>query len=173
VEGNCYTICKAGDGKDQIDDGEHYFVHVVQYSNPYFAFAILDAMSNFFTHHFYAGARVEAQAGAVGQALEGQGLLQGTMLSGSKSYYQEQHPDHKVFFNGCIFIKEPNWVLWRRSSYRQIWWGDIDLTESRGAVIAAADACGQDLWVTLEKYRWDGYHGEDEGAVYFKANDSW
>jgi hypothetical protein len=123
-------------------------------------------MNNFFIHHFYAGARVEAQSSAVGQALEDQGLLQGKMLSASKTGYCDLHPDHTVFFNACIFIKERKGF---RPEYRQVWWGDIDLTESRGAVIAAADACGQDLWVTREKYRFDGYHGEKDGAVFFKV----
>lgn len=136
-----------------------------------------DGMTDFFTHHFYAGARVEAQAGAVGQALEDQGLRQGTMLSPTKTSPE----GHTCFFNGCIFIKEPKPLTWRTvlasgglalivrpTEYRQVWWGDIDITASRGAILAAADACGQDLWVTRERYRFDGYHGEDDGAVFFK-----
>jgi hypothetical protein len=126
-------------------------------------------MSNFFTHHFYAGARIEAQAGAIGQALEDQGLHQGRMISGSKSFYSEQHPDHLVFFNACIFVKERALFLRRRSYFRQVWWGDIDFTVSQAAIVAAADACGQDLYVTRERYRWQGYHGESEGLIRIKA----
>jgi hypothetical protein len=113
-------------------------------------------MSNLFNYHFNAGARIEAQAGAVGQALEGQGLLQGQMLSASKTGYCDLYPDHTVFFNGCIFIKrrKRSALPWMRSSYRQVWWGDIDLTASWDAVQAAAKACGRDLYVTPESYRW-------------------
>ena len=140
--------------------------------------AIMEIMSDFFNYHFNAGARIEAQAGAVGQALEDQGLRQGQMLSASKSYYRDQHPDHEVYFNGCIFIKEP--VQWwqfsnvgewfRPSSYRQVWWGDIDLTASRSALALAAGMCGQDLYVTRERYRFDGYHGESKGVRFFAGS---
>lgn len=119
---------------------------------------------SFFTDHFYAGMRIEAQAGAAGEALEAQGLRQGAMISGSKTCPK----GHVCFFNACIFIKErKRW--WQRSTYRQVWWGDIDLTQDRSSVIAAADALDRDLWVTRERYRWHGYKGEDEGAVLFKC----
>ena len=119
------------------------------------------------THrHFNAGARVAAQAGEAGYELEKHGLAQGRMVSASKSAYEEQHPDHEVFFNGCIFVKERR--LFRRTTYRQVWWGDIDLTESQAVVQAAADTLGQDLWVTRERYRWNGYNGETDSAVHFK-----
>ena len=134
--------------------------------------AIMEIMSDFFNYHFNAGARIEAQAGAVGQALEDQGLHQGAMLSQSKSYYCDQHPDHEVYFNGCIFIKERKLLAlpWMRSSYRQVWWGDIDLTASRSALTLAAGMCGQDLYVTRERYRFDGYHGESEGVRFFAGS---
>ncbi len=126
-------------------------------------------MSDFFTHHFYAGARVETQAGAAGKALEDQGLEQGRMISASKGYYDEQHPDHEVFFNACVFIREPLSVSMRKGTlrriYRQVWWGDIDLTLSLDAVGKAADVLGRTLWITRERYRWNDYHGEQEGAV--------
>lgn len=127
-------------------------------------------MSDFFTHHFFAGARIEAQVGAVRDALERHGLYAGRMVSQSKSSYSEGHPDNLVFFNACIFIKKRRWF---KSTYRQVWWGDIDLTLSQTPLVAAADDCGQDLWVTRERYRWDGYHGEtpDElSVVIFRAN---
>jgi hypothetical protein len=127
-------------------------------------------MSDIFNYHFFAGARVEAQAGAIGEALEAQGLYAGRMVSSSKSYYCEQHPDHIVFFNACMFVKERHWF---KSTYRQVWWGDIDFTESQAAIEAAADACGHDLYVTREKYRWEGYKGEkdDEVVVYKTQRD--
>jgi hypothetical protein len=105
----------------------------------------------------------QRDAGAVGEALEDAGLPAGRMLSASKSYYYEQHPDHDVFFNACIFIKERKWF---KVTYRQIWWGDIDLTLSRPALIAAADAAGVDLYVTREKYRWKGYQGQRGDDVF-------
>src|SRR5271157_1101687 len=118
---------------------------------------------DFFTKHFYAGMRIEAQAGAAGDSLEAQGLRQGAMISATKTFPK----GHECFFNGCIFIKErKHW--WNRATYRQVGWGDIDLTLSRAAVIAAADVLGRDLWVTRERYRWHGYNGEDEGAVLIK-----
>ena len=132
---------------------------------------------DFFTKHFYAGMRIEAQAGAAGDALEAQGLHQGAMISATKTCPK----GHECFFNACIFIKERKPLTWhnvlasaglalivRPTAYRQVWWGDIDLTLSRSAVIAAADVLGRDLWVTRERYRWHGYHGEDEGAVLIK-----
>lgn len=123
-------------------------------------------MSNTFNYHFFAGARVEAQVGAIGDALEAQGLHQGCMLSASKSYYYHEHPDNIVFFNACMFVKERRWL---KTTYRQVWWGDIDLTVSQAAVVAAADACGHDLYVTREKYRWKGYQGQrGEDVFVFK-----
>lgn len=122
-------------------------------------------MSDFFTHHFYAGARIEAQAGAAGKALEDQGLAQGRMISANKICPE----GHECFFNGCIFIREPLSISMRKGTlrriYRQVWWGDIDLTLSLEAVGRAADTLGRTLWVTRERYRWNGYHGEHEGAV--------
>lgn len=120
-----------------------------------------------YNYHFFAGARIKAHAGAVGEALEAQGLYAGCMLSASKAYYYKQHPDHEVFFNACIFIKERKRL---KAIYRQVWWGDLDLTLSRSALIAAADAAGVDLYVTREKYRWEGYSGQkDDAVVLFKA----
>lgn len=120
-------------------------------------------MSDFFNFHFFAGARVEAQAGAVGEALENEGLHQGAMLGASKTYYYESHPDHVVFFNACIFVKERG--KWFKTTWRQIWWGDIDITVSRSALIKAADAAGVDLYVTRESYRWKGYQGQKDDEV--------
>ncbi len=133
-------------------------------------------MSDFFTKHFYAGQRVEAEAGAVGDVLEAQGLRQGAMISASKTCPK----GHECFFNGCIFIKERIPLTWRNIlasaglalivrpvEYRQVWWGDIDLTLSRDAVIAAVDVLNRDLWVTRERYRWNGYNGENKDAVRF------
>lgn len=102
------------------------------------------------------------------EALEAQGLLQGRMISASKSGYCEQYPDHDVFFNACIFIKERKRL---KATYRQVWWGDLDLTLSRSALIAAADACGVDLYVTRESFRWEGYSGQKgDGVMFIKAH---
>ncbi len=134
-------------------------------------------MSDFFTKHFYAGMRVEAQAGAVGKALEDQGLGQGRMIS----FIKQCPVGHECFFNACIFIKERKPLTWRSIlasgglalivrpvEYRQVWWGDIDLTLSLNAVQAAADILRRDLWVTRERYRWHGYHGEPASVVAVK-----
>lgn len=126
-------------------------------------------MSDFFTHHFYAGARVEAQAGEAGKVLEAHGLHQGQMISANKTCPE----GHKCFFNGCVFIKERRFEskldkVLKRYVYRQVWWGDIDLNASQAALVASADALGRDLWVTRECYRWHGYHGEDEGVLHIK-----
>ncbi len=78
-------------------------------------------MSDFFTRHFYAGQRIEAQAGAAGDALEAQGLRQGAMISANKTCPE----GHECFFNACIFIKERTPLTWRSVfapvKYRQVW----------------------------------------------------
>ena len=40
------------------------------------------------------------------------------LISGSKSFYRDSHPDNIVFFNANVFTKEDG----------KIWFGDIDLT---------------------------------------------
>lgn len=73
------------------------------------------------------------------------GML-GTMISGSKSYYLNQHPDHTVFFNACVFNKDR----------QQIWYGDIDLTVSSDRLQQLANKIGT-IYVTRETpFRWEG-----------------
>jgi hypothetical protein len=52
------------------------------------------------------------------KAFDCRGLLEGRMLSFSKSYYRDDHPENEVLFNANIFCKE----------FGKIWYGDIDVT---------------------------------------------
>ena len=74
----------------------------------------------------------------------------GRMLSGSKLYYSQQHPDSTVYFNACIF-----------DGYkRQIWHGDLDLTLEVDKLQSLANQIGT-IHVTPEHpYRFEGF---DEG----------
>lgn len=70
----------------------------------------------------------------------------GKLISPSKSFYLEQHPDHKVYFNACIFNRK----------YEEIWFGDIDLTKDTDKLQRVANVVG-DIYVTREMpYRFKG-----------------
>lgn len=82
-------------------------------------------------------------------------LHAGRMISASKSGYHQSHPGHTVFYNACIFIRVK--VRLFRHEYRQVWWGDIDLTLEGDGVQRVADLRGETLYVTSEHFgRWEG-----------------
>lgn len=74
------------------------------------------------------------------------GLGSGRMISGSKSMYGRAHPDNKVYFNACIFDKTAT----------QVWWGDLDVTESKDVLKEVAKEYKHMFYVTPEHpYRMD------------------
>ena len=83
----------------------------------------------------------------------------GRMLSGSKSAYDQRHPEHLVYFNACAFVDQV-----------QVWHGDVDFDIDSEAIQKAADACGQTIHITPEHpFRFGGWKGGD-GA--FERMDS-
>ena len=94
------------------------------------------------------------------RVLADEGLQCSRMISGSKSYYCEQHPDHTVFFNACIWIRlkatDLRGRLLKRGTYQQVWWGDLDLDVDGPAIQRAADARKEPLYVTRERYSFAG-----------------
>lgn len=80
------------------------------------------------------------------EILEKHGLGSGRMVSGSKSMYGRDNPNHKVYFNACIFDKTAT----------QVWWGDLDITESEKVLKEVAKEYGHEFYVTPEHpYRMD------------------
>lgn len=73
-------------------------------------------------------------------------LISGRMVGWSKSTYSKDHPNHKVYYNGCIFDKTAT----------QVWWGDLDITESEKVLKEVAKEYGHEFYVTPEHpYRMD------------------
>jgi len=68
------------------------------------------------------------------------GFINGRMISLSKSRYGESHPNHKVYFNACIFDKKA----------KEVWYGDIDITEDEDKLKQIAKESKQTFYVTPE-----------------------
>lgn len=84
------------------------------------------------------------------KALNDAGFYDGQMIGGSKTLYSRAHQGEKFYFNACIYAigddKKP----------LQIWYGDINLTKSMGALIKVAAKTNQAFYVTPEHpYRSD------------------
>ena len=85
-------------------------------------------------------------ASSLTDILEKHGLRSGRMISGSKSMYGRDNPNHKVYFNACIFDRIAT----------QIWWGDLDVTQSEDVLKEVAKEYGHEFYVTPEHpYRMD------------------
>lgn len=70
----------------------------------------------------------------------------GRLIDASKSCYMEDNPDHKVYFNACIFNEQGT----------QIWFGDIDFNLDESKLKALAERVGG-IYVTPEQpFRWEG-----------------
>ena len=67
----------------------------------------------------------------------------GSMLSWSKSEYRRENPDNLVFFNGNIFP-------YYNEHVEKIWWGDLDVTESRINLMRISNELGLTLYVYSE-----------------------
>jgi len=70
------------------------------------------------------------------------GLLTDRMISASKTYYRQAHPDHKVLFNANIFVK----------GLKKVWWGDLDITREAFLLQAVADEIDKELIIVPEMY---------------------
>lgn len=68
------------------------------------------------------------------------GLFMGRMISSSKSYYRENHPNNIVYFNANIITKE----------YGKIWYGDLDLTLDAPKLNELAKILGTTIYVLSE-----------------------
>jgi hypothetical protein len=64
----------------------------------------------------------------------------GRLLGWSKSAYVQEHPSHKVVFNGNICIK----------SSGKIWYGDLDLTLDNEALEALARSISEPIYILYE-----------------------
>ncbi len=94
------------------------------------------------------------------RVLADEGLHSGRMIHPFKSTYHEQHPTHTVFFNACIFIRVRKAFL-RKWEYQQVWWGDLDLDVDGPALQHAANLRKEPLYVTRERFSWDGLTSKD------------
>lgn len=63
----------------------------------------------------------------------------GHIVSGSKSGYRENHPDHVVVFNANVCTNSG-----------KVWWGDVDLTISKEALSEVSIETGETIYVLYE-----------------------
>jgi hypothetical protein len=76
----------------------------------------------------------------------------GRMISASKSGYRDRNPNNFAIFNANVC-----------TDAGKLWWGDIDLTLSKDALIQAAVAEGQTIYVL---YEMDGrFENEDSPKI--------
>jgi hypothetical protein len=75
----------------------------------------------------------------VGQLINEKIGWAGRMISGSKSGYRTLHPNNFALFNSNICTKTG-----------KIWWGDIDLTESKQVLLDIAESTGEEIYVLFE-----------------------
>jgi len=86
----------------------------------------------------------------------------GRMISGSKSGYHKNYPNHLVIFNANVCTDK-----------NKIWYGDLDLTLDKDKLSSLAVALDQDMYVL---YEMDGrFENENSpiiksAAVIFKAD---
>lgn len=62
------------------------------------------------------------------------------MISGSKSSYSRQYPDHVVIFNANLCTRANG----------KIWYGDIDLTVDADKLLALRAQLGEDVFILYE-----------------------
>jgi len=68
------------------------------------------------------------------------GLMNGRMLSGSKSGYHDKYPDHLVIFNANIVTKSKGKVIY----------GDIDINKDIDTLKKISEELGEHLYVLYE-----------------------
>ena len=90
----------------------------------------------------------------------------GRMISGSKSFYIENHRDHFVIFNANLCTKESG----------KIWFGDLDLTLDKDKLSTLASELNRDLYVLREldaRFENEENPRLTEAIVVFKADGTW
>jgi hypothetical protein len=80
---------------------------------------------------------------------EKENLLQGRMISHSKSGYRDKFPENEVYFNANIFVLGEG----------KIWYGDLDVTKDMDRLENIAKELGKDLYILREM---DGRFGNEE-----------
>ena len=76
------------------------------------------------------------------QIIEREIGFSGRMISGSKTLYNNQHPDNIVVFNANIFIDGLN--------PPKIWYGDIDITKENTKLYLIAKEIGANIYILRE-----------------------
>lgn len=74
------------------------------------------------------------------QAFESKGLIEGRLLSSSKSRYREKYPNNRVFFNANIFVLGEG----------KIWWGDIDINRDKDVLEEISILSEKKLYIISE-----------------------
>jgi hypothetical protein len=72
---------------------------------------------------------------------------QGKMISGSKSGYRRARPENLAVFNSNVCVVR-RFILKKRGE--KIWYGDIDITESREQLKELAREIGKEICVLYE-----------------------
>jgi hypothetical protein len=67
-------------------------------------------------------------------------LVNGRLLSMSKSTYRNQFPDNEVYFNANIFVLGEG----------KVWFGDIDVTRDIDVLESISSELGKDLYILRE-----------------------
>jgi hypothetical protein len=79
----------------------------------------------------------------------------GRMLSGSKTGYRDQHPEHLPVFNANVCI-----------AAGKVWWGDLDLTVDEAALLDLSSQTGEVVSVLYES---DGRFRHEEAPLIGEA----
>lgn len=98
------------------------------------------------------GSDVELQIGEIAVEILGD---HGRLLSMSKTAYRDEHPDHLVYFNACIFDGHKLSPRRRRKA-TQLWFGDLDLTLDEAKLQELADRIGPIVVTPETPYRFKG-----------------
>ncbi len=74
------------------------------------------------------------------QLFRDENLVNGRLLSYSKSVYRGRYPENEVYFNANIFVLGEG----------KIWYGDIDVTLEKEKLERIARSIGKDLFILRE-----------------------
>jgi len=84
--------------------------------------------------------------------LEAAGLFAGRQLSASKT----GTVGHRYFWNACIFVPDGH------KAFKQVWWGDVDVSIEESLLQEIATRTGMTFYLTREQpYRFDGLAEKD------------
>lgn len=118
-----------------------------------------DLPSSAYTHRFPIGKRAQGYGSKVEIELDKVAVEilgePGFLLAASKSGYRDQHPDHDVYFNACVFDGRDLRPR-RRHHATQIWFGDLDLTLQAENLQELANRVGPIVVTSETPYRFKG-----------------